>query len=246
MEYTHIFFDTETTGNTENDYLCQIAWKTNKSDEMVDGLFKPPVPISIEAMAVCHVTNRMVEDKPPFQGSELWDRFNTLNSDKSNVFIAHNAKFDIGMLRRENIDITQYIDTLKIARFVDRDGSLPKYNLQYLRYYYDIQVDAIAHDARGDIVVLEAIFAFLAQKVSEITGDTDAKLTERMMTISYEPFLMKTFTFGKHTGKAIADVASTDPGYLTWLLAQKEASGSDTEEDWIYTLKHYLGKQTLF
>jgi len=242
MKYTHIFFDTETTGNTNDDYLCQIAWKKATDNEIKDGLFKPPVPMSVESMAVCHITNKMVANMPPFQGSVLWDEFKKINDDKNNVFIAHNAKFDIGMLKRENIQITQYIDTLKIARFVDREGILTKYNLQYLRYYYDVDIDAIAHDARGDIVILEAVFKYLSDKVSEITGNTGDKLTEQMMTISYEPFLMKTFTFGKHIGKQISDVANTDPRYLEWLLEQKVNSQNDTEEDWIYTLRYYLKK----
>ncbi len=240
MKYTHIFFDTETTGNTENDYLCQIAWKKEGEEEMTDGLFLPPVPMSIESMAVCHVTNKMLVGKPPFQGSDLWNEFKKLNDDKSNVWIAHNAKFDIGMMKRENIDVTEYIDTLKIARFVDRNGELPKYNLQYLRYFYEIEIDAIAHDARGDILVLEAVFQYLAKKVSELTGETGDDLTKRMITISFEPFLIKTFTFGKYNGKNIADVAHEDPGYLMWLLKQKEESASDTEEDWLYTLRYYL------
>ncbi len=243
MKYNHFFFDTETTGITDKDFLCQIAWKKEGEDDIKHGLFKPPIPISIESMAVCHVTNKMVEDKPMFKGSETWQEFKTLSEDMSNVLIAHNAKFDIGMLRREDIEIKNYIDTLKIAQFVDRNGELPKYNLQYLRYYYDIDIEAIAHDARGDIIVLEAVFKFLAQKVSELTGETGDALTERMMTISYEPLLIKTFMFGKHNGKQISDVAATDPNYLEWLLAQKLASQTDTEEDWIYTLKFYLNRK---
>ena len=242
MIYKHIFFDTETTGITNDDYLCQIAWKEVGQDEIESGLFKPPIPISIDSMAVCHVTNTMVANCPPFKNSDLWQKFKDLAEDKKNIFIAHNAKFDIGMLRREDIEISEYIDTLKIAQFVDRNGSLPKYNLQYLRYYYDIEIDAIAHDARGDIIVLEAVFKFLSDKVHELTGQTGDELTKQMVTISFEPLLIKTFMFGKHNGRLISDVASIDPGYLEWLLAQKLASLTDTEEDWIYTLKYYLNK----
>ena len=38
-----------------------------------------------------------------------------------------------------------------------------------------------------------------------------------------------------------AEVAKVDPGYLEWLLKQKEES-DQIDEDWIYTLKHHLGK----
>jgi hypothetical protein len=50
------------------------------------------------------------------------------------------------------------------------------------------------------------------------------------------------FNFGKYNGKTVADVARSDPGYLEWMLNQKEQANSDTEEDWIYTLKYHLGK----
>ena len=62
-----------------------------------------------------------------------------------------------------------------------------------------------------------------------------------MIEISSHPSLLRTFNFGKHLGKKIEDVAKVDRGYLEWLLAQKEAS-DQIDEDWIYTLKHYLGK----
>src|SRR3989338_8160265 len=56
-----IFFDTETTGNTENDFICQIAYKTD--DENFTGLYKPPTKIPPEASAVHHITNKMVAEK---------------------------------------------------------------------------------------------------------------------------------------------------------------------------------------
>ena len=62
-----------------------------------------------------------------------------------------------------------------------------------------------------------------------------------MIEISSKPSLMNMFNFGKHNGKTLAEVAGTDRGYLEWMLAQKEQN-PDNEEDWIYTLKHYLGK----
>lgn len=242
MNYTLIFFDTETTGNTAHDYLCQIAWKQD-SQEIKSGLFKPPVPMSIESMAVCHITNKMVENMPAFKGSDLYHEFNDLNENPSCVFIAHNAPFDIQILKQEGIEIKQYIDTLKIARFLDKEVKIPKYNLQYLRYFYEIEVDAIAHDARGDIVVLEALFNFQKEAIREMLGDkTESNVIQKMINISYEPLLMKKFTFGKYIGKDIADVAKIDKGYLKWLLDQKEKSDSNTEGDWIYTLKHYLGE----
>ena len=42
-------------------------------------------------------------------------------------------------------------------------------------------------------------------------------------------------------GTVGADVAKTDKRYLEWLLGEKQKNEAG-DEDWIYTLKHYLGK----
>ncbi len=62
-----------------------------------------------------------------------------------------------------------------------------------------------------------------------------------MIKISSKPSLMNVFNFGKHNGKTVEEVARIDRNYLDWMLTQKEMN-PDNEEDWIYTLKHYLGK----
>ena len=63
----------------------------------------------------------------------------------------------------------------------------------------------------------------------------------KMIEISSHPSLFRTFKFGKHNGKPISDIAKIDRGYLEWLLAQK-LDTDEIDEDWIYTLKHYLLK----
>jgi DNA polymerase III epsilon subunit-like protein len=62
-----IYLDTETTGTGPDDRLCQIAFKTEQG-MITNELFNPGKPIAIEAMAVHHITNEMVKDKPPFRG----------------------------------------------------------------------------------------------------------------------------------------------------------------------------------
>ena len=64
---------------------------------------------------------------------------------------------------------------------------------------------------------------------------------ERMIEISSHPSLLRSFSFGKHNGKKLEEVLSSDRGYLEWLLAQKLES-DQIEDDWIYTLKHHLKK----
>ncbi len=80
-----IFLDTETTGNGPDDRLCQLAFKTDESF-IVNELFNPGMPISIDAMSIHHITNEMVQDKPSFQGSDTWKQLQELlNEDEINL-----------------------------------------------------------------------------------------------------------------------------------------------------------------
>ena len=130
----YIFLDTETTGTGPDDRLCQIAFKTDQG-LVVDELFNPGRPIAIEAMAVHHITNEMVADQPPFKNSPAYKKLETLLNDEQSILVAHNARFDIDMLRREGIQTDKAVCTYKLSRYLDKEGRIPQYNLQYLRYH---------------------------------------------------------------------------------------------------------------
>lgn len=229
-----IFLDTETTGIEETDRLCQVCYRVG--DVVHNEYFKPPLPMSVKSMSITHITNKMLENKPAFAGSDFARELQKLLSE--GILVAHNAPFDSEMLKREGIEIPRFICTLRVARHLDTHGVIPEYNLQFLRYYLDLDVPGNAHDAEGDVNVLYAVFARLLAKVQEVTGDEQSAI-EKMIEISSTPSLYKKFNFGKYKDKLIAEVAQTDHGYLEWLLKQKlENEGG--EEDWIYTLQYYL------
>jgi exodeoxyribonuclease X len=234
-----IFFDTETTGNEQKDFLCQIAYK-NESEKFV-GLYKPEIKIPPEASAVHHISNKMIADKPSFKASGDLLKIKKLFEDKDAVVVAHNATFDLIMIKKEGIEPKKFICTLRVARHLDPEGKIERYNLQYLRYLLEIEVDATAHDALGDVLVLEQLFERLKKKMIESENITENEAIEKMIEISSHPSLLRTISFGKHNGKKIEDIAKFDRGYLEWLLAQKLES-DQIDEDWIYTLKHHLGK----
>jgi DNA polymerase III epsilon subunit-like protein len=235
-----IFFDTETTGNEpKKDFLCQIAYKTG--NETFCELYKPLIPIPPEASAITHITNKMVADKEAFQGSAGYKKIKELFEDSNSVVVAHNAKFDLAIIDKEGIKPTNFICTLRVARYLDKENIIPQYKLQYLRYYLDIDIEAEAHDALGDVLVLEKLFERLLAKTMKEDNCDESTAIEKMIEISAKPSLMNIFNFGKYNGKTIGEVVNIDRGYLEWMLAQKEQN-PDNEEDWIYTLKYYLGK----
>lgn len=227
-----LFLDTETTGNMPGkDFLCSVAFKLG--DDLHHEMFKPPVPISVDAMATHHITNEMVADKETFKGSRTYQELQALLND--HILVAHNAPFDIGILQADGMSVPQFICTYRVARRLDEEGVIPRYGLQYLRYYLKLNVlDAKAHDAAGDVLVLESLFSRLSPKMS----------LDEMIKVSGEPVLMRTIPFGKYRGKNLEEIARIDKRYLEWLFdqkrqAQKEQPSTDNE-DWIYTLQHYL------
>ena len=92
-----IFLDTETTGNGDEDRLCQLAWKhhSSVSDKSFNEMYEPPVPISIESMSVHHITPAMVAGKPLFIDSDDYAGVKELLELPDSVLIAHNAPFDV-------------------------------------------------------------------------------------------------------------------------------------------------------
>lgn len=234
-----IFFDTETTGNEQKDFLCQLAYK--HGEETFVELYKPPLKIPPEASAVHHISNKMVTDRPAFRESGEFNKIKKLFEDTGAILVAHNALFDIAMIKKEGIEPKNFICTLRVARHLDKEEKIPQYKLQYLRYLLDIDIDAKAHDAFGDVLVLEELYKRLLKKIMDEEGSSEADAIERMLEISSHPSLIRTLNFGKYRGKKVEEVLRIDRGWLEWLLGEKEKSGQ-TDEDWIYTLRYYLNR----
>ncbi len=246
-----IFLDTETTGSTTNDRLCQLCYLFYSDGTRIihNELYKPPFPISVGAMAVHHITNKHVEEKSLFQESPFYVEVKNLLEDENSIVIAHNADFDLGMLKREAIEPKHMIDTLRVIRRLDPDVTLESHALQYLRYLLNFD-DAIsetiqAHDALGDVLVLEQLFTYLKKDILEkgfATNEQEA--IEYMLEQSRLAMPINKVTFGKYKGQTLTQILATDRGYLEWLLKEKkkalETEGKEEEKDWITALTDLL------
>jgi DNA polymerase III alpha subunit (gram-positive type) len=233
-----LFLDVEATGLEEEDRLVQVAYDFEGTEK--EELFNPERDMNVEAMEVTHITNKHLEGKEKFQDSIFYRELKNVLERDEIIFVAHNAPYDIGMIEKEGLKVGKSIDTYKVAQALDIKSLIPAYRLQYLRYYMDLDVKADAHDALGDVRVLKAVFERMYDKMLEIS--THEEVIKKMIKITSKPMLIKRLTFGKHKGELVADVARTDRGWLEWLLSQKEsdAANGNIDEDWIYTLKHYL------
>lgn len=242
-----LFFDTETTGNTPEDRIVQLAIKERGiATPVINELFKAPFPIPFESSAVHHISNRMVANKPLFQESPRYQEIKDLFESPETIVVAHNSAFDVAMLSTEDIHPSNVICTYKTVRHIDIETQFTNYKLQYLRYALDMELDVGAHDAFADVIVLELLFEYLLKKMmgdlpAQADGKTETEVLAEMQTITKEPGFVREFSFGKHKGMRVEEVAKIDPGYLSWLLAEK-LKNPIGEEDWIFTLQKFLGK----
>lgn len=235
-----LFLDVEATGLEREDRLVQVAYSYR--GEKQEQLFKPAdnQEMCVRAMEVTHITNKHLADKELFQGSEFYNKLKVILENDETIFVAHNAPYDIEMIEKENLKVNKFIDTFKVAQHLDEKAEIPAYRLQYLRYYFGMEIDANAHDALGDVRVLVALFEKYYNEMSENLSHEE--ILNEMIKVSSEPTLIKRINFGKYSGELVEDVAKKDLGYLRWLLQQKEyaATNDDVDADWIYTLRKYV------
>lgn len=242
----YILFDTETTGNQEEDRIIQFGAmivKQNGELEVFDELCSCETEIKLEAMEIHNITPNLLLGKPKASDTKFYKKLLELNSNE-NYLIAHNITFDLTMTKKEGFENSyQLIDTLRCAKHLF--PNLPYHRLQYLRYALDLykyekqeaqkhNIIIKAHDAIGDVLVMKLFLSKLVAKCRELFPDYNPM--EKLVDLTKTPVLIKTFRFGKYKGKEIEVIAKEDPSYLTWM----RNSMKDLDEDIKYTLDKLL------
>jgi exodeoxyribonuclease X len=234
-----LLLDTETTDKNNDSRLVQLAYKDLTTGKTVNEYCKPPVPISFGSMAVHHITNDMVADKLAFEANGCKKELEDLLKDR--VVTAHNAQFDIAILRNEGVAVDTFIDTLRVARHLLESE---QYSLQYLRYSLALPVSGDAHDAMGDVIVLEALFTHLMDVVAKQYGiDDEDDIHKKMIELTNTPVLLKAFAFGKYAGRTFEEIAVADKDYLVWLhTSETKKTPLEQNDELVYTLAYHLKK----
>lgn len=235
-----LFLDTETT-DLEDRRLVQLAYKKYGSDDVFDQMYKPPISIKPGASEQNHIVDEDVADCPPFQGSDDAAAIRKLLED--HILIAHNAEFDISVLKNEGVETKYYICTQKIAQSILDDPKIEKFSMQFLRYFLGLYKTEpnpryIAHDAYGDIMVLEQLFIYLFSKMKHDSGLEEREVITKMINISMNPLLLRRVNFGKHAGMLWSELAQKEPSYLTWIRDKKDNKSPDE----LFTVNYYLDK----
>ena len=241
----YVLFDTETTGNQEDDRIIQVGAMVIGSKgevEVYDEFCSSDVPIKVEAMEVHNITPNIIDGKAPFKSTKFWNDLGKLNNE-NNYLIAHNIKFDLGMLEKEGFENSmKLIDTLRCSKHLYPDSNY--HRLQYFRYslelYKDEKAEASkynitikAHDAIGDVLVMKLFLSKLVARVKEQYAGVNPMV--KLEELTHTPVMIKNFKFGKYKGEAIEDIARSDAGYIKWMMKSLEL-----DEDLKYTLERVL------
>lgn len=209
-----LILDTET--HTLNGYPIEIAYApcsfeqgvlVINQDQVFDEYFSCPEPISFGAMAVHHILESDIADKPSFDTFRLPGDVIYL--------IGHNIDYDIEAVQKcqPNFKI-KGICTLALARMVW--DSLETHTLGSL-YYFVMQNKEKArkhlrhaHNAKADIYFTGVILQSIVEKLA-------IKDMQSLYLMSEAARIPKKMPFGKHKGTLIKDL---DSGYVSWLLRQ--------------------------
>ena len=173
-------------------------------------LCTPDRTISYGAMAVSHIT--MDDLKGTYNHKDL---IPTLLPEGEAYIIGHNVDYDIQVAANAGADVSQYkrICTQALARRLipDTDSHALGALMYYLFPERAKQYCRNAHDAGYDVTFT----LWLLEHLCELGGITNM---QDLHNASEEARIPLTFTFGKHQGKTIKDIAVTDRSYLQWII----------------------------
>ena len=223
--------DTETTGVTDQDQVCELAVVALNSGERIyweSTLVRPTCSVSPQARAVHHIkesdlllamTMKRVMKQPIaslIRGADY--------------VVAHSAEFDVSMLAQSGFDIREkkIICTWRCALHLWPDA--PAHGNQVLRYWLGLDIPTMIqppHRALPDAVVTSALLIEMLK----------LKTPEELHELTSAPILLKIMKFGKYRGMEWREVRLRDRGYLSWILSK------DFGPDEKHTARHWLRKK---
>lgn len=231
-----VFFDLETTGvEPARDHiveLCYIKVEPNGNEETRTMRIRPAdaegntVHIPEHTTAVHGISDDDVRDCPTFAdiAKELARALEGCD------FAGFNSnRFDVPMLVEEflragvNIDLAgrKLIDVQNIYHKLEKRTLAAAY-----KFYCDKDLEN-AHSASADTrATMEVLEAQLDHYPQDLRNDVDfladfsamARNVDLAGRVVLDDKGRETINFGKHKGRAVADVLQRDPGYLGWVL----------------------------
>jgi DNA polymerase-3 subunit epsilon len=229
------FFDLETTGvDPDNDRIVQLALIRVEPDgarTTWETLVNPQRPIPPQATAVHGITDADVKDQPTFAGVMKRVEAMLAGSDLAGY---NSIRFDGPLLQAElrragsELDLrgARHLDALVVFRLMEPRNLTAAYR----KYCGKDLVDA--HSALADteatLEVLDAQVAFYdavpddVDALHALCNPDEGRFVDRGRKFVWNEDGRAVFTFGKHNGEVLDDVAADrgKRGYLEWMLGK--------------------------
>jgi len=148
-----VFGDTETTGIEKEDRIIENAFLLfdgHGKPSFEEVLCKAEVPVKPAAAMTHGYREWELQDKPFFKDTDNWKRMKNFQKNKNYVYVAHNAPFDIEMLKKDGISFppNRVIDTLQVAKHLYKDDErVEMFKLQYFRELFEFDRQDFFKDA---------------------------------------------------------------------------------------------------
>ncbi len=223
-----VFFDLETTG-TDNvkDRIVELAFVKIMPDGKRDKYIKrinPGIPIPPESTKFHGIVDEDVKNSPSFKqiAHELYDWMKGCDMGGYN-----SSKFDLPMLAEEflragvDIDFTErsMIDVQQVFFKMEARTLSAAYS-----FYCKKELEN-AHSAEADILATIEVLDAQLDKYPDIATDVPGlhSFTNTDEYVDYaRRMVMKdgaaVFNFGKHKGKKVEDIFTSEPQYYDWMM----------------------------
>lgn len=224
-----VCIDCETTGlDPKQDRIIEVAAVSFTLEETFDScesLINPGCVIPETSIAIHHITDEMVAQKPLIR--TFLPRVMEVIGNR--IIVGHGVGFDVEILSMEAeragipcfLRKNRFLDTLRMARLY---GESPTNSLEQLRRHFNIEEEG-AHRAMNDVVVNMEVFKFLAMQYKTIDQIFDALS---------KPIMMKVMPLGKHKGRALKEIPIE---YLQW------AANKDFDQDLLYSVRSEIKRR---
>ena len=220
--------DLETTGiNLGADRIVEIAIVKILPDgkkQVKRKLINPEIPISATSIEIHGITNEMVKDAPTFRqvANELKQFL-----DNCDLGGYNSNRFDIPMLAEEFLRVgmefegkgRKLLDVQKIFHMMEQRTLGAAY-----RFYCNKELEG-AHGAEVDASATWEVLVAQVVRYPQLGSNVDTILK----CIGDEPLVdfarrfvmengVEVFNFGKHKGRAVADILKAEPQYYDWMM----------------------------
>ncbi len=222
------FIDLETTGvNISADKIVEIAVVKILPDgnkQVKRKLINPQIPIPASSSEIHGITDEMVKDAPVFKQVANEIKQFLENCDLGGY---NSNRFDIPLLIEEfmraglefSTDGRKFIDVQKIFHLKEQRTLGAAY-----KFYCSKTLEG-AHSAEIDATATWEILQAQIERYENLgdTLETIVKFTGEDDMVDFARRFIKVngvevFNFGKHKGRAVAEVLKTEPQYYDWMM----------------------------